>query len=96
MKTRIEKDVQATIRLLRFLTQGEGQASISVFDAGAGGGFSTGYLSVYLERSGLTLKVQETSPAEFKESIMASLNPFSIKYTIEALNEFYEGKKWND
>ena len=39
MVTQIEKDIKATIRLLRFLTHGEGYASISVFDAGAGGGF---------------------------------------------------------
>lgn len=35
--TAIEKDIKATIKLLRYLTHGEGYAGISVFDAGAGG-----------------------------------------------------------
>src|SRR5687768_7902881 len=95
-QTLLEKDIKATIRLLRFLTHGEGYVGISVFDAGAGGGFGTGSLSINLERSGLILKRKEVyEPDDLLKLIKDSLHPFG-ETTIEELDDRYKKHKWND
>lgn len=92
MKTQIGKDVEATIRLLRFMTYHQGTAYLSVFD---GDGFEEWTLTVYLERDGLTLKNQSAYTSEnFKKLIMKASNPFNLKE--EEFNEAYKKKKWND
>lgn len=95
MKTKIEKDIEAAIRLLRFMTHGEGYASLSVFDAGAGGGFSNGHIQVNLERSGQIGKAESYDVEEFAKKIRECLSPYSNK-TIEEINESYKNRKWND
>lgn len=99
-KLQIEKDIEATIRLLRYLTHGEGYAGISVFDAGAGGGFSDGTLQVFLERSGLTLNLTKEkslySPKELKEALLMALWPFGDKMALEEINKYYLKREWDD
>ena len=95
MVTQIEKDIKATIRLLRFLTHGEGYASISVFDAGAGGGFGEGTLNIILERSGLLLTDKHAyEPQELFELIKKSVYPYE-EIPLAELNEKYKNRKWN-
>ena len=92
----IERDIRATIRLLRFLTHGEGYAEVSVFDVGAGGGFSNGEMTICLERSGLSLKDAEAySPQEFFDLIRDSLYPYRDDATLEELDSQYKNSKWN-
>jgi hypothetical protein len=99
-KLLIEKDIQSTIRLLRYLTHGEGYASISLFDAGAGGGFSWGTLNINLERSGLIFngKGDKTvdTPQELFNMIKSLLSPFDEKRKIEVINDYYKRYKWNE
>lgn len=69
-KTKLELDIEASIRLLRFLTKGEGYSAISVFDAGAGGGFMDGHVQVNLERSGLILNKTLSTTEEMKSLLL--------------------------
>ncbi len=96
----IEKDIKSAIRLLRYLTQGQGFASLSVFDSGAGGGFNDGSLKINLERDGLLLnkdgKIIQETPEELFEFIKEALNPFPpYEKSIEEINERYKKFKWN-
>lgn len=99
MKTKLEKDIETTIKVLRFMTGGQGYAAISVFDAGAGGGFSEGSVTVNLERDGLIFpKNASYTPEELKEVILQACNAW--KSTPEEVEERYSSKsrnrKWND
>lgn len=93
-KLKIEQDAEATIRFLRYLTGGEGYASISVFDAGAGGGFSEGSLDISLERSGLLLNKKVYSVDELKELILFASN--HVFKDMEKTNDHYKKYPWND
>ena len=70
MKNKTERTVEDIIKVLRFMTNGQGQALISIFDVGAGGGFSSGCVQVFLERDGETLDKTVYSPQELKELIL--------------------------
>jgi len=88
MKKQLEKDVDATIRLLRFLTYGEGSVYLSVFDSGS---FEQGMVSAFLERSGLTIQNRKFySTEEFKAFLLKMANPFH--FSEEELHERYNKK----
>lgn len=92
MKTQIEKDIEATIRLMRFMTYHQGTSYLSIFDSGS---FEEGTVSCYLERDGLTIKDKKLySPHNFKTFIMNTINPFN--FSEEELLKYYKNKKWND
>jgi len=99
MKTKLEKDIETTIRVIRQMTGGQGYASVSIFDAGAGGGFSESHVNVNLERDGKTLKKTVYSPEELKNLILASLKVYS-DWTLEDMNKHYidinKRYKWNE
>jgi hypothetical protein len=102
-KLLLDKDIKATIRLLRHLTHGQGYVSISLFDAGTGGGFQDGKVQVFLERDGITLnedgKINAYTPQELFDQIKSASDPFSTReesFTIEQRNEWYKERKWND
>lgn len=102
-KLLLDKDIKATIRLLRYLTKGQGFASISLFDSGAGGGFDSGTVQVFLERDGLLLnengKKNAFTPQELFDQIKSASDPYGDRekyYTIEQRNEWYKQRKWND
>lgn len=92
MKNQIEKDIEATIRLLRFMTWHEGSVYLSMFDSGH---FEEGTVTAYLERSGLTIEDKKFyTPQEFKDFILQATNPFH--FTEEELSKYYKKSKWND
>jgi len=102
-KLLLDRDIKATIRLLRYLTGGQGYASISLFDAGAGGGFTDGMVQVFLERDGSLFnengETKAYTPQELFDQIKYVADPSGIKeknYTIEQRNEWYKKRKWND
>jgi len=102
-KLLLDKDIKATIRLLRYLTKGQGFASISLFDSGAGGGFDSGTVQVFLERDGLLLNEKGErhafTPQELFDQIKSASDPFSTReesFTIEQRNKWYREIKWND
>lgn len=92
-KSKIELDAEATIRFIRYLTGGQGYASISIFDAGAGGGFSGGNLNINLERDGLSLRQKAYEPEKLKELLLDASN--HVFNDIEKTNEHYKKIKWN-
>lgn len=69
-KKKTKRMVEDTIRVLRFITGGQGNAVISVFDAGAGGGFNLGHVQIFLERDGQTLDKHVNTPKELRELIL--------------------------
>lgn len=90
-KTQLEKDIEATIRLLRFMTWGEGTVYLGVFDSGS---FEHGSITAYLERSGLTIQNKQFySPKEFKTFLMSAANPFH--FTDDEINDRYSKNKWD-
>jgi hypothetical protein len=102
-KLLLDKDIKASIRLLRYLTKGEGYACISIFDAGAGGGFNDGMVQVFLERDGMLFnedeKIKAYTPQELFDQIKAVSDPHKNKeesFTIEQRNEWYKKRKWNE
>jgi len=102
-KLLLDKDIKATIRLLRHLTKGEGYASISLFDAGAGGGFTDGMVQVFLERDGTLFNengnIKAFTPQELFNQIKVASDPYGTReksYTVEQRNEWYKKMKWND
>jgi hypothetical protein len=101
-KLLLDKDIKATIRLLRYLTHGQGYASISLFDAGVGGGFQDGKVIVFLERDGITLnedgKINAFTPQELFDQIKSASDPFSTReesFTVKQRNKWYKKIKWN-
>ena len=102
-KLLLDKDIKAAIRLLRHLTKGQGYVSISLFDAGAGGGFNYGMVQVFLERDGILFnkdgKTNAYSPQELFDQIKHVSDPEKFiekSFTIEKRNKWYKKKKWND
>ncbi len=98
----LDRDIKATIRLLRYLTKREGYASISLFDAGAGGGFNDGMVQVFLERDGTLFnengKIKAYSPQELFDQIKLASDPYGSTekyYTVELRNKWYKETKWN-
>lgn len=90
-KNQIEKDIEATIRLLRFMTWGEGSIYLSVFDSGS---FEEGTVTAYLERDGLTIRDKKFySPKEFKTFLRNAANPFH--FSEEELLDRYKNRKWD-
>lgn len=87
-KTKVEKDIEATIRVLRRMTGGQGYASISVFDAGAGGGFSDAHVQVNLERDGKILNRTVYSPEALRDLIIASLKVYD-DWTLKDINKHH-------
>lgn len=101
-KLLIDKDIKATIRLLRYLTKGEGYVSISLFDAGAGGGFTDGMVQVSLERDGIVINMDGKyiayTPQELFDQIKFVADPDGSReksFTIEQRNKWYKNMKWN-
>jgi hypothetical protein len=100
-KLLLDKDIKATIRLLRYLTRGQGHASISVFDAGVGGGFNDGTVQVFLERDGLLFNekgdIHAFTPQELFDQLKHISDPYknNESFTIEQRNEWYKQRKWN-
>ena len=101
-KLLLDKDIKATIRLLRYLTKGQGYVSISLFDAGAGGGFNYGMVQVSLERDGILINMDEKykaySPKELFDQIKYISDPDKTtekSFTIEQRNKWYKKRKWN-
>ena len=100
-KLLLDKDIKATIRLLRYLSGGQGYASISLFDAGAGGGFQDGKVQVFLERDGMILnedgKRNAYTPQELFDQIKyaSDMHGTMESYTVEQRNEWYKKMKWN-
>jgi len=88
----LERAVETTIKLLRFLSQGEGLATISVWDAGAGGGFSFGEVHIGLERSGLSITEKVYTVDEFKSLLLGVGNPF--EFDEDTLNRCFADTKW--
>jgi len=92
MKSQIEKDIEATIRFLRFMTYGEGTVSLSAFDSGS---FEEGSVWASLERSGLIIENKKFySPHNFKVFLMNMVNPFH--FSEEELTTRYKNKKWDE
>ncbi len=56
---------ESVVSLLERLTRGQGLVCISVFDAGAGGGFQEGTIEINLERDGRTLGWKSQDRDEF-------------------------------
>lgn len=52
MKKKTRKAIRQMIKLLRAITEGQGSVCIDIFDAGAGGGWVSGRMKIYLERDG--------------------------------------------
>ena len=98
-QTLLERDIKATIRLLRFMTKGQGYADISLFDAGAGGGFDGGTVHVNLERDGYLFNskndMHSNTPKELFEMILSASNFSHDEQPIEELNKHYKRWKWN-
>ena len=91
MKNQIEKDIEATIRLLRFMTWSEGTTYLSVFDSGS---FEEGTITSYLERSGLTVENKKFhTPEEFKDALMSLADPHKMGQ--DTLLSMYKKRKWN-
>jgi hypothetical protein len=102
-KLLLDKDIKATIRLLRYLTKGEGYASISLFDAGVGGGFNDGMVQVFLERDGVLFnkdgKINAHTPQELFDQIKFASDPNKIReesFTIKQRNKWYKQRKWDE
>jgi hypothetical protein len=92
MKNQIEKDVEAAIRLLRFMTYNEGTVALSAFDSGS---FEEGSVWASLERSGLIIENKKFySPHNFKVFLMNMVNPFH--FSEEELLDRYKKHKWDD
>lgn len=72
-KPKARQLANTVLAVLELMTEGQGQVTISVFDAGAGGGFQSGRVYVMLERDGLSLNQKRFSRAEFLSLITAVL-----------------------
>ncbi len=92
MKSLLEKDIESTIRLLRFLTHSEGTVHLGIFDSGS---FEESYITAYLERSGMTIQSKtQNTPIELKSFLLGMANPFNS--TEEEIIARYKKSKWND
>ena len=70
----IDNIVENTILLLKALSEGQGFASIEVFDVGAGGGFSSGKVFIEHLRDGKSIdRTVYESPIQLKELIIKAL-----------------------
>jgi hypothetical protein len=67
------KLVRRIVRLLRYLSGGQGHAGISVFDSGAGGGFVQGQVQIFLERDGRDFDHTVYAQNELIELILIAL-----------------------
>lgn len=77
-KSRAKKLIKNTIELLTHLTNGQGYASIGLFNAGAGGGFLSGDVTVNLERDGLTLSKKVFTEEELEYILLLACYPHGI------------------
>lgn len=92
-KTKLEKDIERTINILRYLTKGQGYAAVSVFDAGAGGGFTSAVIQINLERDGLIYNKEITNIYTLKHTLI-SLSGHDDK--LDKKNESYKNRVWDE
>ena len=92
----IIRDAKATIRFLRFLTDRQGFASMSIFDSGT---FDEGTIRISLERDGLLYNSKGDKRFYSPEELLGttiSLMHFGGRNTLEKVNEEYKKHKWNE
>ena len=94
-KLKIEKDIESTKQLLRFMTGGQGYAEINLFDAGAGGGFNDAHVNVNLERDGLILNQSVYTAEDLKILMLVAVKHMEIE-DLHQTNERYKQWKWNE
>jgi hypothetical protein len=94
-KQQIEKDVETTIRMLRFLTGGQGSASVNIFDSGAGGGFSYANVWIDLLRDGKMMKQEVYSLDELKKLLLFVIFENDNDEIKELTKKSYKRLKWN-
>lgn len=88
----MEKDVEATIKLFRFLTWHEGTFALSIFD---GDGFQEATITAFLERSGLKIENKHLyTPEELKTALLNATNPHNLKQ--EEILNIYKARSWNE
>lgn len=61
------------ISVLNGLSQGQGHASVSVFDAGVGGGFQNGSITICIERDGAVFDKRFFSEDELVDTLSSAL-----------------------
>lgn len=85
-KQKVKKEIalraEIIIDTLRAMTFGQGHAGVSLFDAGAGGGFNDGTVTVYLERDGIKIENKRVYSVEDLQLLLvtAITGPFEKSF----------------